>query len=318
MTNKLYEYLNKCARDYYNGEPSLSDEAFDRLSDSCGFNEVGAKQHEHLDKHLYQMYSLQKIYAEEGKESPLRGRSEIDTSPKLDGASLSLLYIEGKLVRALTRGNGIEGTNVTDKFLSSRFVPLEIDIMGVVQITGEIAAPNHIENARNYAAGALNLKNVDEFRTRAITFFAYGVQPYIADYFDQDMGVLSSEGFNTVKDPDIQHIYPCDGVVHRLNSNKEFLELGYTNSHPRGAYALKQRGQAVETKLLNVEWQVGKSGKITPVAILEPVLVGDATVSRATLNNMAFIEALGIKIGDTVAIERAGDVIPCVLYKVEQ
>lgn len=317
MSNKLHEYLNKCARDYYNGNPTVSDEVFDRLSDSCGFTEVGTRQHEHIEKHLYPMFSLQKLYEDEGKASPLKGFLNIDTSPKIDGAALSLLYTEGRLVRALTRGDGIEGTNVTEKFLVSKFVPLEISLPGVVQITGEIAAPNHIENARNYAAGALNLKDSEEFKTRAVTFFAYGIQPYLTEYFDRDMSILSSEGFNTVKDPDIQHIYPCDGVVHRLNNNALFLEQGYTNSHPRGAYALKQRGQAVETKLLNVEWQVGKSGKITPVAILEPVLVGDAKVSRATLNNMAFIDALGIKIGDTVAIERAGEVIPCVLYKVE-
>lgn len=317
MVNKLYEYLNNCARHYYNGDPIISDEVFDKLAESAGFNEVGSKQHEHISKHLYQMYSLQKLYDDEGKKSPLSGFNDIDTSPKLDGASLSLLYLEGKLIRALTRGDGTKGTDVTEKFLTSKFVPQEINIMGAVQITGEIAAPNYIENARNYAAGALNLKNVDEFKTRAITFFAYGVQPYITDYFDADMDILHHEGFNTVKDPDIQHIYPCDGIVHRLNSNMHFISLGYTNSHPRGAYALKQRGKSVETKLLNIEWQVGKSGKITPVAILEPVLVGEATVSRATLNNMAFIEALGIRLGDTVAIERAGEVIPCVLYKVE-
>jgi DNA ligase (NAD+) len=316
--SKILEYLNKCSRDYYNGEPSISDEVFDRLAESVGYNQIGDKQHEHIEKHLYPMYSLQKLYEDEGKKSPLEGFLYIDSSPKIDGAAISLLYIDGQLVRVLTRGDGIEGTNITEKFLNSKFVPLNIELHGVVQITGEMAAPNHIENARNYAAGALNLKNVDEFKTRAITFFAYGVQPYQSEFFDKDMQILSSIGFNTIKDPDIQHIYPCDGVVHRINSNTHFAELGYTASHPRGAYALKQRGKAVETILLNVEWQVGKSGKITPVAILEPVLVGDATVSRATLNNMAFIEALGIRIGDTVAIERAGEIIPCVLYKVEQ
>lgn len=316
--SKILEFLNKCARDYYNGEPSISDEVFDRLAESVEYNSIGDKQHEHIEKHLYPMYSLQKLYEDEGKKSPLEGYINIDSSPKIDGAALSLLYIDGQLVRALTRGDGIEGTNVTDKFLDSKFIPLHIGITGVVQITGEVAAPLHVENARNYAAGALNLKNIDEFKTRAITFFAYGIQPYQTAFFDMDMMVLSKNGFNTIKDSDIQNIYPCDGVVHRLNNNNQFTDLGYTSNHPRGAYALKQRGKAVETTLLNVEWQVGKSGKITPVAILEPVLVGDATVSRATLNNMAFIEALGIRIGDTVAIERAGEIIPCVLYKVEQ
>ncbi|HEY9701865.1 MAG TPA: hypothetical protein V6C58_05445, partial [Allocoleopsis sp.] len=121
----------------------------------------------------------------------------------------------------------------------------------------------------------------------------------------------------TVLDPNLEKIFPCDGLVYRLNDNKLFEELGYTAKHPRGAYALKERGRAVETKLLDVVWQVGKSGKVTPVAILEPVMIGDAKVSRATLNNIAFIRALGIEIGDTVAIERAGEIIPTVMYKVE-
>lgn len=315
--SKILEYLNKCSREYYAGCPSISDEVFDRLAESVGYNAVGAKQHEHIEKHMYRMYSLQKFYEGEDKQRPLPASVDIDSSPKLDGAALSLLYIDGVFVRALTRGDGIEGTVVTSKFLDSKFIPLEINVKGIVQITGELAAPRYIENARNYAAGALNLKNDDEFKTRAVTFFAYGIQPYQTPTFREDMLLLSSLGFNTIKDPEIQNIYPCDGVVFRLNSNIAFNDAGFTSKHPKGAYALKERGEAVETTLLGVEWQVGKSGKVTPVAILEPVLVGDATVSRATLNNIAFIRALDLRIGDTVAIERAGEIIPQVLYKVE-
>jgi DNA ligase (NAD+) len=131
------------------------------------------------------------------------------------------------------------------------------------------------------------------------------------------MQFLKSEGFNTVKDAEIHNIYPCDGIVHRINNNEDFYDLGYTSKHPRGAYALKERGVAVETTLLNVEWQVGKSGKVTPVAILAPIMVGDAEVSRATLNNIAFIRALDLHIGDTVGIVRAGEIIPQVTHKVE-
>jgi DNA ligase (NAD+) len=185
----------------------------------------------------------------------------------------------------------------------------------VYQITGELAAPKHIENARNYAAGSLNLKDSDEFRTRAVTFFAYGIQPSPTGKFSTDMRLLSALGFNTVKDPEIHNIYPCDGIVYRLNSQSEFTDAGYTSKHPKGAYALKERKEAVETVLLNVEWQTGKSGKVTPVAILEPVMVGDALVSRATLNNIAYIRALDLYIGDIVGIVRAGEIIPQVVYK---
>lgn len=315
--SRVHEYLNRCAREYYAGMPSISDELFDALAESSGYNQVGARQHDNEEKHHFQMYSLQKFYEDEGKESPLKGYKDIDISPKIDGAAVDLLYLDGRFARALTRGDGVIGTVVTDKFIESKLIPQTISTLGVVQITGELAAPSHIENARNYAAGSLNLKDVDEFRTRAVTFFAYGIQPAQTSSFSKDMRFLRDQGFNTIKDPDIEKIYPCDGLVFRLNSYIEFYDLGYTAKHPRGAYALKQRKEAVETILLDVEWQTGKSGKVTPVAILEPVLVGDAWVSRATLNNISFIRALDLRIGDRVAIQRAGEIIPQVLYKVE-
>lgn len=311
--NKVHEFLNVCARAYYAGQPIISDEQFDRLAEASGFDQLGAKQHEHLEKHYYRMYSLQKHYEGEGKPPQLDGLVSI--SPKIDGAAVSLLYIDGKLVRALTRGDGIEGTVITDKFLSTKLVPQEIAISGIVQITGEVAAPKHIENARNYAAGSLNLKDTDEFRTRAVTFFAYNMQPSNTGSFEGDMNVLAINGFNTVKDPEIHNIYDCDGVVYRLDNVDDFERAGYTAKHPKGAYALKERKEAVETTLVDVIWQTGKSGKVTPVAILEPVNIGDAIVSRATLNNIAYIRALDIRIGDTVGVIRAGEIIPQVVYK---
>jgi len=105
--------------------------------------------------------------------------------------------------------------------------------------------------------------------------------------------------------------------VFRLNKYTEFYSVGYTAKHPRGAYALKQRNEAVETTLLDVKWQTGKSGKVTPVAILSPVKIGEAIISRATLNNIAFIRALDLRIGDTIGVERSGDIVPKVTHKVE-
>lgn len=316
--NKLHEFLNTASRFYYAGEPIISDDVFDRLATSCGYNEVGAKQHAHLEKHFYRMYSLQKHYEGEGKPPELPGK-DIDTSPKLDGAAVSHLYIDGQLVRSLTRGDGIEGTVITDKFLATKLIPHTLtrdNLPRVLQITGEVCAPKHVENARNYAAGALNLKDVDEFRTRSLEFFAYGVQENLTGTFRGDMRALSGMGFNTVKDPDIHNIYPTDGVVHRLNNYSEFFAAGTTSKHPKGAYALKERGSSVETKLLDVVWQTGKTGKVTPVAILEPVLVGDAVVSKASLHNIAFIRALELQIGDTVGVIRAGEIIPQVTHRV--
>lgn len=315
--NKITEYLNTTARHYYNGTPIISDEQFDALADSVGYSSVGAKQHENVEKHYVPMYSLQKYYADEKKESPLLAERDVTMSVKLDGAALSHLYIDGEYVRTLTRGDGTEGKVVTAKFAATNLIPKKILAMGVVQITGELCAPKHVENSRNYAAGALNLGSVDEFRTRSVEFFAYGVYPYQNSKFDEDMKTLKQWGFNTVQDKNLELIFPTDGIVFRVNSNIRFEDLGFTSKHPRGAYAKKERGECVETILLGVEWQVGKSGKVTPVAILEPVLVGDAMVSRATLNNGGYIRALDLRIGDIVAVRRAGEIIPQIVHKVE-
>jgi DNA ligase (NAD+) len=314
--NKIEQFLDSASKAYYAGSPIISDEQFDRLADSHGYNSVGAKQHENKAKHLFQMYSLQKYYEDEGTR-PLEGIRSIASSIKLDGAAISLLYVDGTLVRALTRGDGVEGQIITDKLLATHLVPHEIPVSGVVQITGEIVAPINIENSRNYAAGSLNLKYVNEFKTRALSFFAYGVQPTLCETFNDDMAELQAYGFGVINEADLDKIFPCDGIVFRVNDNKQFFEMGYTAKHPRGAYAKKERAAHVETTLLSVEWQVGKSGKVTPVAILEPVYIGDALVSRATLNNPGFIEMLDLRIGDRVAIIRSGEIIPCILHKVD-
>ena len=229
-----------------------------------------------------------------------------------------MLYVDGILVQALTRGDGTEGQLITDKMYEhGSLVPLNIQLTGTIQITGEIVAPLHVENSRNYAAGSLNLKDLNEFKTRAIEFFAYQATPSLRKHWSDDMTVLKYHGFNTVLEPDLGKIYPSDGIVVRVENNHQFEQLGYTSKHPRGAYARKERAAHVETKLLAVEWNVGKTGKVTPTAILEPVKIGDALVSRATLNNPGFIEALDLQIGDTVAVARAGEIIPCILHKVD-
>lgn len=314
--NKLHEFLDQASQQYYAGNPIITDSQFDQLAEASGYNQVGAAAQTNKARHLYQMYSLQKHYEDEGA-NPLADIANTTLSVKLDGAAISLLYVAGKLVQALTRGDGVEGQQILDKLLATNLVPHQIDCVQTLQITGEIVAPIHVENSRNYAAGSLNLKSIDEFKTRAINFFAYGVYPYLTDTYDKDMQVLKRFGFQTVKEPDLDKIYPCDGLVIRCNSNKEFDSLGYTSKHPRGAYARKERQAHVETTLLGVEWQVGKTGKVTPVAILEPVMIGDAQVSRATLNNPGFIEALGLEIGDRVAVVRSGEIIPCILHKVD-
>ena len=110
--------------------------------------------------------------------------------------------------------------------------------------------------------------------------------------------------------------FPQDGIVFRLNEYAKFNELGYTSKHPRGAFALKERKGGIITKLLDVEWQVGRSGVVSPVAILEPVTIGEAKVSRATLHNMKYIQELDLEIGCLVEVVRAGEIIPRVLRRI--
>jgi len=314
----LQTYLNEAARHYYAGSPIIADDVFDALADSISYEQVGTIA-EGEETHLYQLYSLQKHYADEGAK-PLADYSsnDISISPKFDGACVSLLYIDGKLVRALTRGDGVKGKLVTEKFLCrTDLAPHTIPRKEPTQISGEIVASKKIENSRNYAAGAMNLKDMAEFKTRAVVFLTHGVQPAVQPTFEADMLLLQRWGFGTIKDADLHNIFPTDGIVFRIDNNAEFARLGYTAKHPKGAYALKERGEGAVTTILDVIWQVGRSGKVTPVAILAPVVIEDASITRATLNNVAFIEALGIEIGDQVNVIRAGSIIPCITHKVE-
>ena len=186
----------------------------------------------------------------------------------------------------------------------------------IMQITGEVVAPTTIENARNYASGALNLKDIEEFKSRDLTFIAYGVQPYPTNDYIEDMQKLSNWGFETCLDSNYS-MFPQDGDVWRVIENDYFEEIGYTSHHPRGAFAKKKRQKGVVTKLLDVVWQVGKSGCVSPVAILEPCTIGEATVSRATLHNAAIIKGLNLEIGCMVEVIRAGEIIPQVIGRAD-
>ena len=286
---KNLEALIKRARiAYYNGKPLMSDEAYDRLEEQLGVaTEVGhdvLKDRGARYPHAFPMYSLQKAYSVE--DHPDYGNEPVTVTPKLDGAAVSLQYIRGRLSLALTRGDGKEGLDITDnmRFLIPRIL---LPCMGkpIIQITGEVVAPASIKNSRNYAAGALSLHDVIEFQNRDLTFVAYGIQPYPTDDFIEDMNFLNHCGFETIIDSDYP-MFPQDGNVWRIINNAAFEKLGYTSHHPRGAFASKKKQEGVVTELIDVVWQVGKSGVVSPVAILEPVKIGDATISRATLHNL--------------------------------
>jgi NAD-dependent DNA ligase len=311
----MRNFLAYAAAKYYAGEPVLTDAEFDRLAKQYNFEDVGAPVDlSRAVPHAYPMYSLKKCFV--GEKPIILPSDDIVDTPKLDGAAVSLLYIEGKLALALTRGDGKAGLDITDKM--RQLVINEFDPGKVVslQITGEVVAKKRIPNARNYAAGALNLKSISEFATREVYFIAYDATPYMCSFYTQTLELLSDIGFDTVLDNEILELFPQDGRVFRVNDNALFEELGYTDKHPRGAYALKEIQEGVVTTLLDVEWQVGRTGVVAPVAILKPVKIGDATVQRATLHNMKYINDLGLEIGCSVEIIRSGEIIPRVVRRV--
>lgn len=312
----LKEVLQQAATDYYNGNPTMSDTAFDRLSEIAGYEEVGTSSSDNRVPHMYQMYSLQKVFSNEvSTKDPFNNyKGTVIVSPKLDGAAVSLLYVEGQFLRALTRGDGKKGLDITNHI--ETLVPqyLKDSVQNITQITGEVVAPKTIKNARNYAAGALNLKSTDEFRQRQLRFIAYGLQESWNEEWTDDMTFLSDSGFDTVTMSSWTQ-YPDDGVVFRINSHKEFNSRGYTSHHPRGAYALKQIQAGVETTLLDVVWNVGKSGVVAPVAHLEPVEIDGAMVSKATLHNMRYISDLDLEIGCQVEVIRSGEIIPRIVRR---
>jgi len=306
----MRDFLEKASAAYYSGFPLISDAEFDALAKRYNFEEVGYQVTDGIP-HMFKMYSLQKVFSLDDIPTP---NSKYLCTPKLDGAAVSLTYINGHFALGLTRGDGNLGRDITDKL--ELLVPNSISLKGEVFVTGEVVCPSNVTNARNVAAGSLNLKDLEEFKTRPLTFVAYEVQGVEYELYTEALSLLAQEGFNTVDTFDYQN-YPTDGMVYRINSRKSFIKMGYTAHHPRGAFALKEQKEGVYTELLDVVWQVGKSGVVSPVAILSPVEVEGAIVGRATLHNIEYIRSLELEIGCTVEVIRSGEIIPRILRRVD-
>lgn len=312
--------LSDFQKAYYEGTPLISDAEYDYLVSINPKAESSIGPRGDVP-HLYKMYSLQKYYPGRGDVLPNNLKDYVET-PKLDGNAVELVYFEGNLVKATTRGDGDYGNDITEKMelIIGEYLSLTDNL---VQITGEVVATRDVPNARNLAAGALNTKDMDEFwlrvRELGLVFVAYGIKPSNNDYYHQDLIDLhdeflvpnSTKVLELIKEGNIK----TDGTVYRLNKNSDFESLGYTSKFPRGAFAVKVDAEYVTTKLLDVSWETGRSGKVTPTAILEPVNIDGATIQRATLNNVAFIEAMDLSIGDIVHVIRSGDIIPQIVGK---
>ncbi len=306
----MKEFLDRACEAYYEGVPFMTDEEFDLLAEKHQYNAVGYKVTDAIP-HTYRMYSLKKCF--DLNDAPLNIKVCIET-PKLDGAAVSLLYVEGLLQLALTRGDGIQGRDITNKM--RLLVPEIISVKAMVQITGEVVAPSSVPNSRNFASGSLGLNDLEEFATRPLAFVAYGQEKVVNRNFDATLEGLERMGFNTALSFDCTD-YPTDGIVYRLRDNFEFDNIGHTSNHPRGAFALKEQKMGEITTLIDVVWQLGKSGVVSPVGILDPIEIGGATVSRATLHNIEYIRDLDLEIGCQVEVIRSGEIIPRIVRRVE-
>ena len=347
---------------YYRGSPVVADAEYDAIEDQLRglieanpglapepnpLEQVGAPAVLHAPiRHSRPMLSLEKATKPEQVAAffdRFPGQPVV-VMPKLDGLSLALVYEGGRLARAVTRGDGTTGDDVTMLVRAlTDGIPAQVSAPGRVEVRGEavmlrstFAAYNTAHpdkpliNPRNAAAGTLRAKDPAVVAERRLRFFAFDLEtePDSAetdlDRALRTLGFTAADMRRCADAEEAQQVitaieqqrntldYDLDGAVLRLADRGAYAAAGTRSSSPRGALAFKFAAEEKTTVLSDVVWDVGKTGKIAPVAWLEPVFVGGTTVTRATLANQEVIRARGIMIGDTVLVRRAGDVIPFV------
>ena len=309
--------------------------------------------------HENRMYSLENSYSKEDLEDwevrikkMVDGEVEFTCELKYDGASMSMIYENGRLVRAVTRGDGFQGDDVTTNVKTIKSVPLQLqgDYPEKFEIRGEIILPiegfnkmneERIEigeepyrNPRNTASGSLKLQDSAEVAKRPLECLLYTLMGNNLGVSNQFEGLQKARdwGFKVPKeaqlaksmDEVLEYLnywdkhrhdlpYEIDGVVIKVNSFYQQDELGYTAKSPRWAMAYKFKAEQVSTRLNSISYQVGRTGAITPVANLEPVELAGTTVKRASLHNADQIEKLDIRVGDEVFVEKGGEIIPKII-----
>lgn len=376
----LRQQLHRCNYAYYvKNNPIVEDSVYDRLLEELQqlerkhtslFDPNSPTQRVGSDlrtegfkqfRHSFPMLSLGNTYNLEGLSEFVTRitKNNTDNQPityvcelKFDGASINLQYQNGQLLRALTRGDGTTGEDVTENVRTIKTVPLVLHgpYPDFFEVRGEIIMPHQsyeslnrqrienneipFANPRNAAAGTLKLLQSKEVARRELHCFAYQMvsnEQFLNNHFET-LGSLKNMGFcispysktvSSVKEmvDFIRHWenerkqlpFDTDGIVIKVNRYSLQQSLGYTSKQPRWATAYKYKAQEAVTQLLSVDFQVGRTGAITPVANLTPVLLSGSTVKRATLHNEEQIKILGIAIGDNVSIEKSGEIIPKII-----
>lgn len=309
--------------------------------------------------HTHRMYSLDNSYSKEDLQDwetrikkLVDGEVQYTCELKYDGASMSLTYENGELIKAVTRGDGFQGDNVTTNVKTIKSVPLKLtgDYPPLFDIRGEIVLPwdgfhkmnkerealglELYRNPRNTASGSLKLQDSAEVAKRPLDCLLYNITGNNLGLTTQIESLDKARAWG-FKVPSVSKLcssidevldfvkhwdtarhdlpYETDGVVVKVNSLRQQEELGYTAKAPRWAIAYKFKAEQVSTRLREITYQVGRTGAITPVANLEPVELAGTTVKRASLHNADQIAKLGIREGDTVFVEKGGEIIPKII-----
>ncbi|WP_442543112.1 NAD-dependent DNA ligase LigA [Arthrobacter sp. KN11-1C] len=378
----LADLVRKYRYAYYQEDaPTVSDAEFDSLyrrleelealhpelvSNDSPTQEVGGEVSAAFAavEHLQRMYSLEDVFSLDELEAWVRkAEASVEklgtaatriawlTELKIDGLAVNLLYRDGKLVRAATRGDGTTGEDITHNVLTIKEIPRQLSGSGFpseVEIRGEVFIPSKafaefnealieagkapLANPRNAAAGSLRQKDPAETAKRPLRMFVHGigaregldsmsqsetyklleewglpVSPYlkVLDSFDEVLDFIKHFGEHR---HDLLH--EIDGIVVKIDDFATQRALGYTSRVPRWAVAYKYPPEEVHTKLLDIQVNVGRTGRVTPYGVMEPVKVAGSTVEMATLHNQDVVKAKGVMIGDIVILRKAGDVIP--------
>ena len=364
IANKLKNELREAANAYYNiGTPLMTDEQYDykfnklrnlekELNEDFGSNMVGAPVLDKLNSISIDppMLSLEKCHSADEIRKFASGFELIATA-KCDGVSTRLIYKDGKLVSANTRGNGTEGTNVTEHCKYYINIPQTIDCMGTVIVDGESIIKNkdfeiikeeqNLKNSRNAVAGTLSNLDMKITASRKLSFIAWDLI-YIdnlidprADFYSKIIALTDLQ-FEVVpwqviylKDENLDKIneyiinvaenycgIPTDGVVYRINDYEEFIRRGKTAHHCSGSLAWKPQYEEYCTHLRSIDYDVSRQGILTPVAVFDPIIIDGTEVSRASLSNISILKStLGEHpfVGQEIYVIKANKIIPMIV-----